>query len=102
MGARPRHVLFARVETKKGRRARRGLRDRVGERAGGPAISRPVPTLPAQSQKWPADRALLFVHGIGNPKAGDYDPLVAEVRAILGDAAARYAFYFLYYDQINE
>ena len=59
-------------------------------------------TLPAQSQKWPADRALLFVHGIGNPKVGDYDPLIAEVRTILGDAASQYAFYFLYYDQINE
>lgn len=59
-------------------------------------------TLPPQSQQWPADRALLFVHGIGNPKAGDYDPLVAEVRTILGDAAARYAFYFLYYDQVNQ
>jgi hypothetical protein len=59
-------------------------------------------TWDAQSQKWPADRAVLFVHGIGNAKPGDYTPLVERLRTILGDDARHVAFYFLYYDQINE
>lgn len=54
-----------------------------------------------QSQAWPADRAILFVHGVGNAHPGDYDPLVEQFRALLGDEADRFAFYFLYYDQIN-
>lgn len=58
--------------------------------------------LPPQSLKWTADRALLFVHGVGNAKPGDYDPLVAQVAALLGADAKRYAMYSFYYDQINE
>lgn len=57
---------------------------------------------PPQSQKWPADRAVLFVHGIGSSKPGDYDPIVAQLRGILGADAARLAIYFLYYDAVNE
>lgn len=55
-----------------------------------------------QTQRWPADRALLFVHGVGNAGVGDYGPLVERVQAILGDAANRFAFYFLYYDELND
>jgi hypothetical protein len=58
--------------------------------------------MPPQSQRWPADRALLFVHGIGNAKPGEYDALVSQVKTIRGDDAKRFAFYFLYYDQIND
>ena len=57
---------------------------------------------PPQSLKWPADRALLFVHGIGSSKIGDYDPLVAQLRDILGADSAKFAIYFLYYDAVNE
>ncbi|MEO8336857.1 MAG: hypothetical protein ABI664_17875 [bacterium] len=57
---------------------------------------------PPQSLKWPADRALLFVHGIGSSKPGDYDPLVAQLRDVLGAESAKYAIYFLYYDAVNE
>jgi hypothetical protein len=52
--------------------------------------------------EWPSDRALLFVHGVGNAKPGAYDALVAQVKAILGADAARFAIYFFYYDQYNE
>lgn len=55
-----------------------------------------------QTQRWPADRAILFVHGVGNAAVGDYAPLVERVQALLGDAAGRFAFYFLYYDQLND
>ncbi|MDB4889313.1 MAG: hypothetical protein JWL61_1168 [Gemmatimonadetes bacterium] len=57
---------------------------------------------PPQSLKWPADRALLFVHGIGSSKVGDYDPIVAQLRDILGADSAKFAIYFLYYDAVNE
>src|SRR6266571_6537697 len=55
-----------------------------------------------QSQPWPSDRAVLFVHGVGGAKPGDYDPLVAELKAVLGTQAKKFAFYFLYYDQVNQ
>lgn len=55
-----------------------------------------------QTQRWPADRAVLFVHGIGNAGVGDYAPLVERVQALLGDAASRFAFYFVYYDELND
>ena len=57
---------------------------------------------PPQSLKWPSDRALLFVHGIGSSKAGDYDPIVAQLRDVLGAGSAKFAIYFLYYDAVNE
>src|SRR5205085_10209548 len=55
----------------------------------------------AITQKWPADRAILFVLGVGNAKPGSYDPLVQQVQAILGDQAKNQAIYFFYYDQVN-
>lgn len=55
-----------------------------------------------QTQRWPADRAILFVHGIGNAAVGDYAPLVEQVHTLLGDQASRFAYYFLYYDQLND
>ena len=58
--------------------------------------------LPPKSQQWPADRALLFIHGVGSSKEGDYDALVAQVVDLLGADAKRFAIYFLYYDQVNE
>jgi len=59
-------------------------------------------TMPPQSQPWPGNRAVLFVHGIGDAKPGDYAPLMQQVQSILGDGADKVAFYFLYYDQIDE
>ncbi|MEP6619640.1 MAG: hypothetical protein ABJE47_10000 [bacterium] len=59
-------------------------------------------TMPPQSQSWKSDRAVLFVHGIGNAKPGDYTPLVEQLQEILGDDAKKIAFYFLYYDQVND
>ena len=58
--------------------------------------------MPPQSQTWKSDRAVLFVHGIGQTKPGDYAPLVEQLQAILGDDAEKIAVYFLYYDQIND
>lgn len=60
-----------------------------------------MPPVP-QTQRWPADRAVLFVHGIGNARPGDYAPLGAQLHDILGARAADFAFYFFYYDQIND
>ena len=61
-----------------------------------------MPTLPPQTQRWPADRALLLVHGIGNAQPGDYDALVGLLQQVLGAAASKIAIYFLYYDQVND
>lgn len=55
-----------------------------------------------QSQRWPGDRALLLVHGIGNAKPGDYVDLVQAVRASLGSEADGVAIYQLFYDQVND
>lgn len=54
-----------------------------------------------QSQEWPSDKAVLLVHGVGNATPGSYDPLVDQLKGILGSEAANIAIYFLYYDQIN-
>lgn len=54
-----------------------------------------------QSLKWPSDRAILLVHGVGNAKPGDYQALVALVRQALGPAAADFAIYQLFYNSIN-
>jgi hypothetical protein len=54
---------------------------------------------PRDSQE---DRALLFIHGIGNARPGDYDPLVAQVRQILNEQSPQTAIYFFYYDQFNQ
>src|SRR3954453_5730397 len=58
-------------------------------------------TLPPQSQKWPADRALLLVHGVGNARPGDYGALVAQLTNILASQPKPYAIYVFYYDQVN-
>ena len=55
-----------------------------------------------QSHQWPARRAVLLVHGIGNAKPGDYTQLVGEVNAALGAEAANTAIYQLWYDQVND
>ncbi len=57
---------------------------------------------PPQTQKWPDRHAVLFVHGVGNARPGDYAPLVQQLETILGADAAKFAIYFLYYDQIND
>lgn len=54
-----------------------------------------------QSQDWPSNKAVLLVHGVGNAAPGSYDPLVEQLKTVLGDEANNIAFYFLYYDQIN-
>jgi hypothetical protein len=60
--------------------------------------------MPFQTQTidWPADRAVLLVHGVGNARPGDYDNLVAAVKAALGADANRFAIYALYYDMFND
>jgi hypothetical protein len=60
-----------------------------------------MPT-PPQSQLWPADRALLLVHGVGDAKPGDYDSLVQQLRTVFAAQKKEYAIYFLYYDQVNQ
>lgn len=55
-----------------------------------------------QRQRWPGQRAVLLVHGIGNAKEGDYTELLARVRQALGDTANEVAIYQLWYDQIND
>src|SRR5688500_17941680 len=55
-----------------------------------------------QSIDWPGDSALLLVHGVGNAVDGDYDALLAQVRAILDPASNRFAIYQLYYDEYND
>jgi hypothetical protein len=30
----------------------------------------------AETREWPADEAVLFVHGVGDASPGDYDDLV--------------------------
>jgi hypothetical protein len=54
------------------------------------------------TRKWPEDRAVLFVHGIGNTQPGDLDGLMDLVKQALGGQAGRFAYYPLYYDQIND
>jgi len=57
---------------------------------------------PPQSHAWPADRAVLLVHGVGNARPGDYDLLVTQIKTILGDRAEGCAIYTFYYDQVND
>jgi len=60
----------------------------------------PIPA--PQSLKWPADRALLLVHGVGNAVPGTYDGVVQQLSTILSEQNDRYAIYSLYYDQVND
>ncbi len=56
-----------------------------------------------QSIKWPADRAVLLVHGIGDASgAGAAAFPTAQLAAALGDDAANVAVYTLNYDFIND
>lgn len=59
-------------------------------------------TFTLQTQTWPAKRAILLVHGVGNAAAGDYTQLLAEVKAMLGTEADATAIYQLWYDQVND
>ena len=55
-----------------------------------------------QSHQWPARRAILLVHGIGNAKVGDYTQVVAGINSVLGDEAEQTVIYQLWYDQVND
>jgi len=56
-----------------------------------------------QSRKWPSDRAVLLVHGIGNASAGGEGAFPrAELEAALGASADSLAIYTLNYDFIND
>jgi hypothetical protein len=55
------------------------------------------------SQRWPADRALLLCHGVGNYGPGDYDGVKAALRDALGAAAWNsIAVYEVFYDEVND
>ena len=56
-----------------------------------------------QSLKWPADRAVLLVHGIGNASAEGLAAFpLNELKAALGASAPGIAVYTLNYDFIND
>jgi hypothetical protein len=56
-----------------------------------------------QTHLWPADRAVLLVHGIGNASnSGDASFPRAELLAALGEGAEDVAVYTLNYDFIND
>ncbi len=56
-----------------------------------------------QSRTWPADRAVLLVHGIGNASSsGDASFPRAELLAALGEGSSDVAIYTLNYDFIND
>jgi len=54
------------------------------------------------SQNWPADRAILLVHGVGDAKPGDYTSLVGALKTAIGQQAGQIAIYELYYNFIND
>jgi hypothetical protein len=66
-----------------------------------------MPTVTQQSHRWKAlkeggsGKALLFVHGIGNARPGDYDYLLPKLKSIAGKDPD-FPVYFLYYDAIND
>ncbi len=57
---------------------------------------------PQSIQPWPADRAVLLVHGIGDASAGNAPFPVTELTAALGTQAPNIAVYTLNYDFIND
>jgi len=59
-----------------------------------------VPSKP-QSRKWPSNRAVLLVHGVGNAKPGDDQDLVGLVKQALGPDADQFAIDQLYDNAIN-
>jgi hypothetical protein len=61
-----------------------------------------MPKFVPQSKAWPADRAVLLVHGIGDASAGKNPFPVAELTDALGGSAFGLAVYTLNYDFIND
>ncbi len=66
-----------------------------------------MPTVTQQSHRWKSrkdggnGKALLFVHGIGNARPGDYDYLLPKLKGAVGGSLDM-PVYFLYYDAIND
>ena len=54
------------------------------------------------TQEWHGERALLFVHGVGDAEQGYYDDLTRTVRDALGAQAGEVAMYEMYYDVFND
>jgi hypothetical protein len=55
------------------------------------------------SVRWPSDRALILVHGIGDYSATSYEPLLAALKAAIGDEVwAQTAVYPDLYDVFND
>ncbi|MEP6765142.1 MAG: hypothetical protein ABJB66_12555 [Gemmatimonadaceae bacterium] len=58
---------------------------------------------PVSIANWPDDRAVLFVHGIGNASEGGISSFpLDEFKTALGADAKRFAIYTLNYDFIND
>lgn len=53
------------------------------------------------SRTWPANRAVLLVHGVGDARPGDYVKVTGHLQAALGAAARDVAVYGLHYNAIN-
>ncbi len=61
-----------------------------------------MPT-PQQGKQWTTERAVLFVHGVGNAAPGHYDDLAATLGSAIGDPNVQsFTPYVLYYDELNE
>ena len=54
------------------------------------------------SRQWPGDSAVLLVHGIGDPKATYYDPVIQALKAVPGVDWDRFAVYPFSYEMIND
>jgi hypothetical protein len=54
------------------------------------------------STVWPSNRAMLLVHGIGDPQATYYDPVVAALKAVPDVDWDSFAIYPFRYETINE
>ena len=55
-----------------------------------------------QSQTWPGNQAVLFIHGVGDAAPGSYDDLLLEFDKAVGPTSSTVAKYVLYYDDIND
>jgi hypothetical protein len=56
-----------------------------------------------QSQKWPKQTAVFFIHGIGAAKPGHYDSLLKDFDQCVGPAVSQgVAKYCIYYDDVND
>lgn len=61
-----------------------------------------MPFVP-QTQPWPADSALLLVHGVGSYVRKDYDTVLGALERALGPAIwSRLAVYTVLYDEVND